>query len=337
MPAGAVPANPGSNGCAPSRHLADCPANSHLGETSWNGTRPVTQSAIPRLGVGLPYFSGLPAKLYRSGLAGFVEITPETMCRQRPAGQAVALDIVPDQFDRARQTCAGLPIVVHGVELSIGSAHGWNEAYLDMLDTFQAKWPFLWHSEHLGFQTISGGGGAAQEIGVPLPLPPTTEAAELVSHRSLAIQERYGVPFLLENPAYYLPDPPADPEIGDDIGLMRAIVRKSGCFQLLDLHNVYCNAINLKIDPLAAIDRMPLGEVAEIHVAGGSWNDGFWMDAHDGRVPEAVWELLEYALPRCPSAGGVVFEMLDSHAERLGPELIQGELRRARKIWERHR
>jgi hypothetical protein len=59
------------------------------------------------------------------------------------------------------------------------------------------------------------------------------------------------------------------------------------------------------------------------------------MDAHDGRVPEPVWELLEYALARCPLAGGVVFEMLDNHAERLGVSAIQQELKRARTIWER--
>ena len=295
---------------------------------------PTFGGPIPQLGVGLPYFGGLPPGLYRSGLVDFVEITPETICRQRPVGQTVALEIVPDQMERARQACAALPLVVHGVELSIGSAHGWNNAYLDMLDTFQAKWPFLWHSEHLGFQTIAAEDGATLEVGVPLPLPPTKEAAEIVSQRSLAIQDRYGVPFLLENPAYYLPDPPSDPEIGDDIGLMRAITQSSGCFQLLDLHNVYCNAINHGCDPLAAIDRMPLNAVAEIHVAGGSWHDGFWMDAHNGRVPEPVWELLEYALPRCPSAGGVVFEMLDAHAERLGVDVIEQELSRVRKIWE---
>jgi uncharacterized protein (UPF0276 family) len=298
---------------------------------------PVFESAIPKLGVGLPYFVSLPPDLYRSGLIDFVEMTPETICRQHPAGQGIALEIVPDQMERARHTCAALPIVVHGVELSIGSAQGWNNAYLDMLDTFQAKWPFVWHSEHLGFQTIPADDGTTRGIGVPLPLPPTKEAAEVIARRSLAIQDRYRVPFLLENPAYYVPNPPADAEIGDDIGLMRAITQSSGCFQLLDLHNVYCNAINHANDPISAIDRMPLNAVVEIHVAGGSWNDGTWMDAHDGRVPEPVWELLEYALPRCPLAGGIVFEMLDTQAERLGADRIQHELKRVRKIWERCR
>jgi uncharacterized protein (UPF0276 family) len=141
------------------------------------------------------------------------------------------------------------------------------------------------------------------------------------------------VPFLLENPAYYLPDPQSDPEIGDDIGLMRRIIQKSGSLQLLDLHNVYCNAINHDFDPFAAVDRMPLEAVAEIHIAGGSWDGGFWMDAHDNLVPEPVWDLLEYTLPRCPLIGGVVFEMLDQHTVRLGTDAIQRELTHAREIW----
>jgi hypothetical protein len=206
-----------------------------------------------------------------------------------------------------------------------------------MLDEFHARWPFLWHSEHLGFQTIPGGDGAALDVGVPLPLPPTTEAARVVAGRSSLLQQRYGVPFALENPAHYLTGLPVDPEIGDECGLMRTILDLSGCFQLLDVHNVYCNSINHHFDPYNAIDRMPLDRVLELHVAGGSWQDGFWMDAHDGRVPEPVWELLEYTLPRTPNAGGVVFEMLEQHAVRLGPDAIFDEIARARSIWRRAR
>jgi uncharacterized protein (UPF0276 family) len=294
-------------------------------------------AGIPALGVGLPYIGALPDELYRPGLLDFVEVTPETLSRTRRNGTAAAIELVPEQVERARKSCGALPIVVHGVELSIGSAAGWNHAYVTMLDEFRARWPFLWHSEHLGFQTIPGGDGAALDVGVPLPLPPTHEAARVVAGRSAALQGRYGVPFALENPAHYLTSLPADPEIGDECGLLRAILDASACFQLLDLHNVYCNAVNHGFDAFAAVDRMPLERVLEIHVAGGSWQDGFWMDAHDGRVPEPVWELLEYTLPRTPNAGGVVFEMLEQHAVRLGPDAIAEELTRARRVWSRRR
>src|ERR1035438_1431321 len=56
--------------------------------------------------------------------------------------------------------------------------------------------------------------------------------------------QRSPVPFLLENPAYYITDLPSDPEIGNDMGLLDAIMQQSGCHLLLDLHNVYCNAVN---------------------------------------------------------------------------------------------
>jgi len=263
----------------------------------------------------------------------FVEVTPEVLCRERRGG---TLELLPDRLKRAQYDCGALPIVIHGVELSIGSAHGCNAAYLEMLDRFQKLWPFRWHSEHLGFQTI-GQDAHTLNIGVPLPMPATMEAAQLVAGRSAAIKRRYGVPFLLENAAHYLPELPSDPEIGDDVGLMNAICEQGGCLQLLDLHNVWCNAVNHHLDPHAMVDRMRLDHVGEIHVAGGSWQEGFWMDAHDSRVPEPVWELLEYTLPRTPQTGGVVFEVLQEHVPRLGADLIVNELARARDIWNRCR
>jgi len=275
----------------------------------------------------------LPADLYRPDMVGFVEVTPETICRQRGTGKTTEIEILPDLMELAQQTCGGLPMVIHGVELSIGSAHGWNDAYLRMLDSFQQAWPFVWHSEHLGFQTISGDNGATLEVGVPLPMPPTKEAAALVASRSDAILQRYGVPFLLENPAHYFSDLPTDPEIEGDIGLLHSITQSSGCRLLLDLHNLYCNAVNHNFDPFKAIDRMPLDMVIEIHVAGGSWRDGFWMDAHDGRVPERVWEMLDYTLPKVSHVAGVVFELLEEHAVSLGPEAIADELKHGWKIW----
>ena len=224
-------------------------------------------------------------------------------------------------------------MVVHGVELSIGSAHGLNNAYLTMLDSFQKQWPFVWHSEHLGFQTIAGDNDSTLEIGVPLPMPATVEAVELVAERSATILNRYDVPFLLENPAHYFSELPTDPEIGNEYRFLTAFTKKSGCYLLLDLHNLYCNAVNHHFDARDVIKSLPMDRVIEIHVAGGSWRDGFWMDAHDGRVPEPVWELLEYVLPIAPNVAGVVFELLEEHAIRLGAPAIENELRRARQIW----
>src|SRR3954452_10788682 len=108
---------------------------------------------IQPLGIGLPYMATLPADIYQSGLVDFIEITAETLCRPRQRAGSRTIELVAEKLESAQEACGAIPIVVHGVELSIGSATGWNVAYVDMLDAFQHHWPFLWHSEHLGFQT----------------------------------------------------------------------------------------------------------------------------------------------------------------------------------------
>src|SRR5215469_1243723 len=282
-------------------------------------------------GVGFSYVPALPAEFYRPDLLDFVEITPEKLCRARwDAG--LSLDLVPDKLRQAQIACGDLPIVVHGIELSIGSAAGWNSGYLRMLDRFQEAWPFLWHSEHLSYQTIPGRDGGPVSIGTPLPLPGSDEAAQLIGERAATVGHRYGVPFLLENPAHYLSNLPYDADIGDEFGLMTAVTEYGSCGQLLDLHNLYCNALNHGFDAFAALDRIELGRVIEIHLAGGRREQGFWVDAHDSLVPAPVWRLLECALPRCPRISGVAFELLDFFAPSVGAEAIADELRHIRKV-----
>ena len=61
-------------------------------------------------------------------------------------------------------------MVVHGVELSIGSAHGWNAAYLEMLDIFRRSGPLFGIASISDFKLFRAR-TARPKIGVPLPLP----------------------------------------------------------------------------------------------------------------------------------------------------------------------
>jgi len=205
------------------------------------------------LGIGFGCHLALPNALYTPDLLDFVEVTPEIFHREENIQGCIQL--VPDHkpFDAARRRCGSLPVTMHGVSLSIGSAHGMYEPCLTMMDRLRGEWRFHWYSEHLHFQTTLDANGEATNTGIPFPLPPTEEAAGLVAARAAFIQRRYGVPFLLENPVHYLPDLPADPEIGDEFGLMGRIIAMSGCGQLLDLHNLYCNAINFGFDAITAL------------------------------------------------------------------------------------
>ena len=289
------------------------------------------------LGVGFPYAPAIPSSFYEQAPLDFIEITPEELCRERRAPGRSTLALVPRFVEEARAACASRPIVVHGVELSIGSACGWNEAYLDLLDQLFAVWPFAWHSEHLAYQTAPDAAGRPTAVGVPMPLPFTEEAAELVAERAARLLARYPVPFLLENPAHYLSTLFAEPSFPDEAAFINRITERSGCGQLLDLHNLYCNAMNLGQDPFMALGRLRLERVVEIHVAGGTWRSGFLMDSHAERVPEAVWEMLDYTLPRAPNVAGLVYETLDETSAHLSLEARARELERAHEVWRRHR
>ena len=136
-----------------------------------------------KLGVGFPYLANLPAEFYeRRDLLDFVEVTPELLCREVGHGELPRLDFVPDQLEQVLRATAGLPVVVHGVELSIGSESGWSEAYIEVLDRFHRQQAFVWHSEHLGFMLAETPDGKTINAGVPLPVPFTNAGAR--SHRA---------------------------------------------------------------------------------------------------------------------------------------------------------
>lgn len=284
------------------------------------------------LGVGFPYLPAISPQLYASGVIDFVELAPETLCHARLEHGCLQFEIDNDLLRRARQTTAGLPMVIHGVELSIGSAAQWNDAYVDLLDRFAQTWEFVWHSEHLSFQTAPGPDGALVEIGVPLPMPPTRETIDLVGPRARALAERYGVPFLLENAVHYLPGLPADDGM-DETALLDAISERSGAGVLLDLFNLHCNAVEHRFDPLAALARLRLDRVVEVHLAGGAERDGFLMDSHSERVPEPVWTLLDHVVARAPNLRGIVYELLDENAPSVGERAIKEDLARAHSVW----
>jgi uncharacterized protein (UPF0276 family) len=286
------------------------------------------------LGVGMPLLKTVPRELYaRRELVQFVELAPEMLCRERRDAGGHSFHLEPAELLSAKSCAGELPLVVHGTELSIGSAHGYNRAYPAVLDELQRQWPFVWHSEHLGFQTYLDSQGRVTETGVPLPLPPTPDAIELVASRVVGLWRGYDVPFLLENTAHYLPG--LYPQASTEGQFLGEICQAAGCWLLLDLHNLYCNATNFGFDPREVVDAMPLERVIEVHVAGGSECEGFWTDAHDGAVPEPVWELLDYVAPRLPSWRGLVFEVLGPVAARLPLSLLTNELERANAAWRR--
>lgn len=293
----------------------------------------------PSIAVGLLYNPEVPRVLEAAPEAvHLLSIVPDVLQidRRRHVGRRGAsaqrfadVEIIADiVLSLARHW----PFVAHGVGLSIGSPGPLDHGYLRRMREWVERLHLLWYSEHLSFFRLPTASTAAHEVGLACPLPLDHGVLEAIARRSRAVAAAIGVPFLLENGVSYVR--PVDDDYGEPEFLNR-LCAASGTSLLLDLHNLYVNARNLGVSAEAALDALDLSAVLELHVAGGDMFLDMYTDAHSGAVPEPVWRLLRYALPRLTSLRAITFEYHESVAERLGVRGVLEQLARIREESER--
>ncbi|WP_026212054.1 DUF692 domain-containing protein [Longispora albida] len=226
--------------------------------------------ALGGLGLGWrPPIAGFVAGL--PGL-GFTEVIAESL-------PAVLDGPLADLRDR------GVPIVPHGVRLSLGGAEEVGARRVEHLARC-AEWlraPLV--SEHIAF--VRGGG---MEAGHLLPVPRSREALAVLVRNVRRTQAALPVPLALE-PIAALFGWPED-EL-TEAEFLTELLERTGVYLLLDVANVYANAVNAGQDPLGALTSLPLDRIAYVHVAGGAEHDGIYHDTHAAPVPSAVLELLD--------------------------------------------
>ncbi len=207
---------------------------------------------------------------------------------------------------RALRTLAReVAVALHGVTLGLASTDCADRPRLDamarLVGTIE---PEFW-SEHLAF--VRGGG---IEIG-HLAAPPRNAATIEGTARNVAqARSIVGSLPLLENVATLIDPPGSDRDeptwIADTLGATDAGV-------LLDLHNLYANAVNFGFDVREALARIPLERVGMVHLAGGRWITGpaearRLLDDHLHDVPSPVFGLLEIVAARTSQPLIVVIE-----------------------------
>lgn len=195
----------------------------------------------------------------------------------------------------------------HGVTYSPGSTddEGRQQAWLARVRKDCASLTLQGVSEHYGFM---GAGGL--DVGAPLPLPPDDAVVDVTvaALRRLgdATQARVG----LENLALAMSPTDAATQAEHLTTILDAV---DGDL-VLDLHNLWTQAVNLGLEPVALMETYPLARVRVMHVSGGSWSEHggvrWRRDTHDHRVPTEVFTLFEAASKRCPGAQAVVLEQL---------------------------
>jgi uncharacterized protein (UPF0276 family) len=209
----------------------------------------------------------------------FFEVSPENYMRRG--------GYFPAQLERVRER---YPLLTHGLTLSIGALDPPSEAYLSELEREITRLGSPFHSDHLCFS--SAGSRFLHDL---LPLKFAEENVARVAERARAVQDRLGVPLALENISYY-------GHLGrremPESEFVARVIDRSGAGLLLDVNNVYVNALNHGDDALDFLRQMPLERVVEIHVAGHERQGELVIDTHGTPVPDPVYALLEWTLER---------------------------------------
>ena len=268
---------------------------------------------LPTLGIGI----GLRRELAKETLEStnhidWLEFVPENYmgiggrCRE-------VIDKASERF----------PLISHGINLSIGTTDELNTEYLKSIKVLLDRINAPWWSDHLCFTSVDG-----VYMHDLLPLPFSWEAVRHIADRVKRVQDYVQRPFLLENISFYMYMPGCEMNEAQFIG---EVLEAADCGLLLDVNNVYVNALNHGFDPHEFLDQLPIERTVQVHVAGHKRGDEMVIDTHGSPVIEPVYELLEYVLKRT-TVNGVMLER-----DQNFPEFSQilGEVATIRHIAER--
>jgi len=274
---------------------------------------PPTLSPFPGFGLGLrpPHYEAI---LATPPPVDFFEIISENFMIE--GGRPLRI------LDQIR---ALYPVLMHGVSMSLGSVDGPVPDYLTGLKTLVDRLEPLWVSDHLCWTGTQGRN--SHDL---LPLPLTDEALTTVCRHIDRVQTCLKRPLLIENPSTYVT---FSEDVYSEWAFLSEVCRRTGCYLLLDLNNVYVSAHNHGFSTQDYLDGLPLERVRQIHLAGHSQGETLLIDTHDAPVSESVWALYAKAAPHLHHAA-VMIERDDDIpplSDLLAELDIARRLRRARK------
>jgi uncharacterized protein len=264
---------------------------------------------LPALGVGLGFREPFRADLFLNQPAvDFLEITADHY-----------FDATPEKEAELELLAAHFTLIPHGLNLSLGSAEGLDQEYLRKFSALVRRLNPPWWSEHIAFTRACG-----VHIGHLAPLPFTQEAIEAVCRNVAEARQAIDAPLILENITYTV----ALPGEMNEAEFLTELLERTGCGWLLDVTNLYTNAVNHRHDLDGICEQLPWDRVVQLHFAGGHEQNGQLVDSHSQPTPPAVWALLECVVEKAP-VKGIILE----RDENLPPfaDLLP-ELERARKI-----
>jgi uncharacterized protein (UPF0276 family) len=179
-------------------------------------------------------------------------------------------------------------VVQHGVSMYLGSTEPLNRDYLRKLKHLVKRTKTPWVSDHLCWGSVDG--TYSHDL---LPLPYTKEAIQVTARKIREAQDFLEVPFVVENLSSYAEFSESEMT---EWNFLSEVVEQADCGILLDVNNIYVSSKNHNFDPYEYLHGIPVGRVAQIHLAGHSTYDNYLLDTHDHKVAKPVWELYAAAI-----------------------------------------
>jgi uncharacterized protein len=190
------------------------------------------------------------------------------------------------------------PLIPHGLDLSLGSAEGVDEKYLEKFAELVESVKPEWFSDHICF-TKSGG----RNIGHLAPVPHTHETLAVFKRNISRVKSVIKTPLILENITYMVQFPSSEMIESEFI---KRLCDENDCGLLLDVTNLYINSRNFNFDWRKWLDNMPLERVVQLHFVGGHKHGNWLIDSHSHQTPSEIWQVFQEVCERCEVKGAIL-------------------------------
>ena len=194
-------------------------------------------SCLPKLGVGLTFFSGMEQIFYKNkDLINVIEIEPQKFWLQKKLNSDA---YVIDENSVKKLQVLNIPKILHSVGSPVGGTSKHNSNQISLLQKMVSRFQSPWISEHLSFNHVKNNDDFF--TGFLLPPRQTRDAVKSYIKSINSFKKKFPVAFAFEVGVNYLK--PRVDEMSDG-EFITAISEGSNSGILLDLHNVWTNHVN---------------------------------------------------------------------------------------------